>query len=69
MCNHPDEPPPTTMAPAALFAVPVMARAQDAISAPAQKTIGVPASSAMIPSLAVINSRGATLEGNNPNDD
>jgi hypothetical protein len=49
---------------AALFAVPVMARAQDAITAPAQKTIGVPASSAMIPSLAVINSRGATLQGN-----
>jgi hypothetical protein len=49
---------------AALFAVPVMALAQDAISAPAQKTIGVATSSAMIPSLAVINSRGATLEGN-----
>jgi hypothetical protein len=49
---------------AALFAVSVMARAQDAITAPAQKTIGVPASSAMIPSLAVINSRGATLQGN-----
>jgi hypothetical protein len=48
----------------ALFGVPVMARAQDAISAPAQKTIGAPAKSAMIPSLAVINSRGATLVGN-----
>jgi hypothetical protein len=49
---------------AALFAVPGVALAQDAISAPAQKTIGVPAKSGMIPSLAVINSRGATLQGN-----
>jgi hypothetical protein len=49
---------------AALFAVPGVALAQDAISAPAQKTIGVPTQSAMIPSLAVINSRGATLQGN-----
>jgi len=49
---------------AVLFAMPAMTRAQDAINAPAQKTIGAPASSAMIPSLAVINSRGATLEGN-----
>jgi hypothetical protein len=49
---------------AALFAAPIMTLAQDAISAPALKTIGVAASSAMIPSLAVINSRGATLEGN-----
>src|SRR5271166_954857 len=46
----------------ALVAVPVAAPAQDAISAPAQKTIGSPKSE-MIPSLAVINSRGATLQG------
>jgi hypothetical protein len=39
------------------------ASAQDAIAAPAQKTIGQPAKSDMIPSLAVINSRGASLEG------
>ncbi len=46
----------------ALFAAPAMAPAQDAISAPAQKTIGSPKSE-MIPSLAVINSRGASLQG------
>jgi hypothetical protein len=42
------------------------APAQDAISAPGQKTIGQPAAAndGMIPSLAVINSRGATLQGN-----
>lgn len=39
------------------------APAQDAIAAPGQKTIGQPANDAMIPSLAVINSRGATLQG------
>src|ERR1700728_4346839 len=51
---------------AALFAAPLAASAQDAIAAPAQKTIGQPQStkSDMIPSLAVINSRGATLQGN-----
>jgi len=49
---------------AALFAAPGVSLAQDAISAPAQKTIGVAAKNAMIPSLAVINSRGANLEGN-----
>ncbi len=38
------------------------ASAQDAISAPAQKTIGAPKSE-MIPSLAVINSHSATLQG------
>jgi len=48
----------------ALFAAPVAALAQDAISAPAQKTIGAPANGAMVPSLAVINSRGASLVGN-----
>src|SRR5271166_493601 len=49
---------------AATFAVAqnAPAPAQDAISAPAQKTIGSPKSD-MIPSLAVINSRGATLQG------
>jgi hypothetical protein len=41
------------------------APAQDAIAAPGQKTIGQPAAAndGMIPSLAVINSRGATLQG------
>ncbi|HEY3621744.1 MAG TPA: hypothetical protein VGL12_05000 [Roseiarcus sp.] len=48
---------------AALFGGPLTASAQDAIAAPAQKTIGQPAKSAMIPSLAVINSRGASLQG------
>jgi hypothetical protein len=48
----------------ALFTTPLGALAQDAIAAPGQKTIGVPTQSAMIPSLAVINSRGATLQGN-----
>jgi hypothetical protein len=48
----------------ALAAAPLAASAQDAIAAPGQKTIGAPAKSAMIPSLAVINSRGASLQGN-----
>src|SRR6202020_101639 len=50
----------------ALFATPLAASAQDAITAPAQKAIGQPQSTKgdMIPSLAVINSRGATLQGN-----
>ncbi len=46
---------------------PLAASAQDAITAPGQKTIGQPSQPAkgdMIPSLAVINSRGATLQGN-----
>ena len=47
----------------ALVAPPTMALAQDAISAPAQKTIGAPQNE-MIPSLAVINSHGASLQGN-----
>jgi hypothetical protein len=47
-----------------LVASPLSASAQDAIAAPAQKTIGQSGKSAMIPSLAVINSRGASLEGN-----
>ena len=45
-----------------LFGAPAMAHAQDAISAPAQKTIGA-AKTAMVPSLAVLNSRGASLQG------
>jgi len=50
---------------AALFAAPLAASAQDAIAAPGQKTVGQPQStkSDMIPSLAVVNSRGATLQG------
>ena len=50
----------------ALLAAPLAASAQDAIVAPAQKTIGQsqPAKADMIPSLAVINSRGAGLQGN-----
>src|SRR6202142_4094623 len=47
----------------ALIGAPLGALAQDAISAPAQKTIGQPAKGDMIPSLAVINSRGASLQG------
>jgi len=47
----------------ALVAAPAAALAQDAISAPAQKTIGAPKGE-MIPSLAVINSHGAGLQGN-----
>jgi len=52
---------------AALLAAPLAALADDAISAPGQKMIGQPSQAAkndMIPSLAVINSRGATLQGN-----
>lgn len=51
----------------ALLAAPLAASAQDAITAPGQKTIGQPSQPGkedMIPSLAVINSRGATLQGN-----
>ena len=51
---------------AALLAAPLAASAQDAIAQTGQKTIGQSqaAKSEMIPSLAVINSRGATLTGN-----
>ena len=49
---------------AALLAGPPIARAQDAIHAPAQKPIGAHADQGMVPSLAVINSAGATLQGN-----
>ena len=52
----------------ALAAAPLTASAQDAIAAPAQKTIGQPAKSDMIPSLAVINSRGRVSRGH-PDDD
>src|SRR5271169_1840290 len=51
------------LAAAAFIAAPAIALAQDAITAPAQKTIGVAAGNAMIPPLAVINSRGASLQG------
>ncbi len=49
----------------ALLAAAIGALAQDAITAPGQKTIGQPSQPGgdMIPSLAVINSRGATLQG------
>jgi hypothetical protein len=50
----------------ALLAAAIGALAQDAITAPGQKTIGQPSQAGqgdMIPSLAVINSRGATLQG------
>ena len=46
----------------ALVAAPTLALAEDAISAPAQKTVGSPKGK-MIPSLAVINSHGASLQG------
>ena len=50
---------------AALLAAAIGALAQDAITAPGLKTIGQAqsAKAPMIPSLAVINSRGATLQG------
>jgi hypothetical protein len=51
------------MVAAVLLAMPAIALAEDAISAPARKTIGSP-KGAMIPSLAVINSHGASLQGN-----
>ena len=47
---------------AALLLVPQMVFAQDAISAPAQKQIGG-AKAEMVPSLIVMNARGATLQG------
>ena len=51
----------------ALLVAPFAASAEDAISAPGHKIIGQTSQAAkgdMIPSLAVINSRGATLQGN-----
>jgi hypothetical protein len=50
---------------AVLLAAQGVALAQDAIHAPAQKPIGAHAGAGeMVPSLAVINSRGAALQGN-----
>ena len=46
-----------------LCATPQLAFAEDAISSPAQKTIGA-SKTEMVPSLAVLNSRSATLQGN-----
>ena len=46
-----------------LFSTPQLAFAEDAISSPAQKTIGA-SKTGMVPSLAVLNSRSATLQGN-----
>src|SRR5262245_38008406 len=51
------------MAVASLLGMSELALAQDAIKAPAQKTIGAH-STEMVPSLAVLNSGGAKLEGN-----
>jgi hypothetical protein len=48
---------------AGLLCAPHLVFAQDAISAPAQKSIGG-SKTDMVPSLAVLNSRGATLQGN-----
>jgi hypothetical protein len=50
------------MSVAALLAAPAIAFSQDAISEPAQKTIGV-GKPKMVPSLIVLNARGATLQG------
>jgi len=49
----------------ALLCSPGLASAQNAISAPPIKTIGVPSSAKaqMVPSLIVMNSRGASLQG------
>ena len=46
-----------------LCSTPQLAFAEDAISSPAQKTIGA-SKTEMVPSLAVLNSRSATLQGN-----
>jgi len=48
---------------ATLALLPQLASAEDAISHPAKKPIG-PTTNEMIPSLAVLNAHGATLEGN-----
>jgi hypothetical protein len=47
---------------AALLATRQLAFAEDAISSPAEKTIGA-SKTEMVPSLAVLNSRSATLQG------
>ncbi|WP_221939114.1 hypothetical protein [Mycobacterium sp. KBS0706] len=46
-----------------LLCAPGLAPAQDAMSDPAQKTIGAPATKETVPSLIVINARGASLAG------
>jgi hypothetical protein len=48
---------------AALFCASHPALAEDAISHPAKKPIG-PTKNEMVPSLAVLNAKGATLQGN-----
>jgi len=48
---------------ACLLCVPDLVLAQDAISSPAQKSIGG-SKAEMVPSLAVLNSKGAILQGN-----
>jgi len=48
---------------ACLLCVPDLVFAQDAISSPAQKSIGG-SKAEMVPSLAVLNSKGAILQGN-----
>lgn len=48
---------------ACLICVPDLVFAQDAISSPAQKSIGG-SKAEMVPSLAVLNSKGAILQGN-----
>jgi hypothetical protein len=50
------------LAVAALLAAPAFSFAQDAINAPASKTIGAPKTK-MEPALIVLNARSATLEG------
>jgi len=46
-----------------LFCAPRLTLAQDAISEPAQKTIGATAKKEMLPSLIVMNARGTSLAG------
>jgi len=48
---------------AMLLLTPAMAQAQDAISHPAKTAIGAPKND-MLPSLAVLNAKGASLQGN-----
>lgn len=48
---------------ASILAVPTVAVAQNAINAPASKTIGQPKTE-MVPSLIVVNARGASLRDN-----
>jgi hypothetical protein len=51
---------------AALLVAPGLAQAQDAISHPAQKSIGPagPTQNDMVASLAAVNAEGASLDGN-----